>query len=246
MIANYNGTGCRIVIMATTFDAALGNYNPGDDTFWGPGLGAWPVRYRPVATTFWRLVDRYTPTAVLTFTRSGPGQAWEFETAVRNNQNLGPNNRWALLDNGSSGSSGLPFIGGEPADPARAPGRPNAGLYPAYPFPPDLTYYVSTEERPDEGVLAINPESLSLQRAIKFALINAFPQGIVPAESQMGISPDNFVSAYVGYLAVWYQRSRPSTCRIAFHTHVCFGITLPICKEAFRLQLQLTIERLNS
>ncbi|MDX2064428.1 MAG: hypothetical protein SFX74_01665, partial [Fimbriimonadaceae bacterium] len=49
------------------------------------------------------------------------GQAWEFETAVRNNQNLGPNNRWALLDYGSSGSSGLPFIGGEPADPARAP-----------------------------------------------------------------------------------------------------------------------------
>ncbi|MDX2065852.1 MAG: hypothetical protein SFX74_08940, partial [Fimbriimonadaceae bacterium] len=173
--------------------------------------------------------------------------AWEFETAVRNNQNLGPNNRWALLDYGSSGSSGLPFIGGEPADPARAPGRPNAGRSPFPPYPPDCSITASTESRPNDGRRFINAASEQLKDIITMRLTARFvPSELRPTTSEMGLHPDDFVSSYVGYLAVWYQTSRSIICKIAFHTHVCFGISLGVCQEAFKIQLDETIINLRS
>jgi hypothetical protein len=240
IVNNYFGSEYRVVIIATEFPGGDPEYRPGVNVAWGPGVGPWVVKYREVAETFWRLVERYQPVSLQTFTRDSNGIKWLFETAVRNNANVPANRRW------SEAFGQYPFVGGDiisdPPDPASAPGRPNEGRSPIGSDPPDTTFPACVADLGLTGVRQVSNDTKTLITTISNALRAAFPSSVlVPEESTMGNPPDNFVSAYVGYLAVWYQAYAPQTCRFAFHTHVQYGLSLEVCQRALCVQLATTI-----
>lgn len=255
IVDNYLGSGYRIVAIATEFpdgdQSHRHEYIPW--TFgtamqtWGTGSGPWMVKYHNVSQVFWRLVELYTPAAVLTFSRDKSDIVWAFETLVRNNSNgftdgpLGKGDRW------KSSVGEFPYVGGAEDDPAAAPGRPNAGRPPILNSPPDTNIDASTGPGGASSQRGVQADSRTLIRNVASALGAAFPTTVLRTAEldDMGIYPDNFVSAYVGYHAVWYQSFKPSTCKFAFHTHVGYELPLNVCQRALCIQLATTITALG-
>lgn len=60
-----------------------------------------------------------------------------------------------------------------------------------------------------------------------------------------GIPPDNYVSAFAGYHAVWYDAWKES-CKAGWHTHVGYGMTTATATQAIKLQLDELIKWLNT
>jgi hypothetical protein len=222
-------------------------YDPAEDQTWGTGTGNWPVKYHEVSTTFWKLVERHDPVAILTFTRDAWSFEWLFELGVRNNKNAlsdGPppfrGDKW------KSAAGQWPYIGGAANDPAKAAGRPNQPNAPIPNNPPDTTIAACTSDADTNGKRSISVGSAALVTQIKADLLAAFPMGpLVTGDSEMGNYPDNYVSSFVGYHAVWYQSFKPTKCLYAFHTHVGYKLSLADCKKAFCIQLVATIKKLG-
>ncbi len=60
-----------------------------------------------------------------------------------------------------------------------------------------------------------------------------------------GVPPDNYVSGFTGYHAVWYNAWKSDSCKAGWHTHVDSGITVANASNAIKLQLEVLIKWLN-
>src|SRR5690606_13124096 len=69
IIDDYEDTGYTIVTIATEFPGQ-GGYTPGVNKDWKGGMGFWQVDYLLTSYTFWKLMDKYTPIAVMTTSRN--------------------------------------------------------------------------------------------------------------------------------------------------------------------------------
>lgn len=86
IIANYNKSNYRLVTLATEFP---GQTAPN----WGGGMGFWQVDYMLTSYTFWNLMAKYTPIAVMTTSRYDNSKVWMLEIESTNL----PQNSWRLL-----------------------------------------------------------------------------------------------------------------------------------------------------
>lgn len=232
IIDDYNGTGYRIVTIATKFPDK-GNYVSGQNKDWGGGAGSWQVDYPLTSSTFWNLMKVYTPIAAMTTSRRENAKTWLLEIGSTNLKR----DDWGLL---AWNVGRRPYIGGSNADPAQALG-PNAGHGPKPGYPPDATENAGFPRK-------ISAAVKTLQTRIKKALNEEFtPNQLVAdmAEVVQGTAPDNYVSAYAGYHAVWYDAWKDS-CKAGWHTHVDYNITLANAAKAIKIQLDELIKWLNT
>ena len=231
IIDNYKKTGYRIVTIATRFP---GKVEPN----WGRGVGSWTVDYQDTSATFWSLMKKYKPIAVMTTSRNDIHNDWVLEIGCKNLARLD----WLLL--GFNGGR-RPFVGGDPdTDPAAKEGCPNHGHPPVEGGgePPDST-------RAKNAVVGITDDTKAIQALIKAKLNDGVE--FDPADlncrielAVQGTFPDNYVSAFAGYHAVWYDLWKKS-CKAGWHTHVDSGITTANASKAIKLQLDVLIKWLN-
>lgn len=237
IIENYKGTGYRIVTIATEFPDT-------EEPDWGRGVGSWTVDYPDTSATFWSLMKKYKPIAVMTTSRNKATKKWVLEIGAKNL----PQDEWYVGFTWNMGRP--PHIGGAMGDPAKAPGLPNAGLEPKEDGgnPPDATRDQDTQES-DTG-RDVTADVSDIQDLI-IAKLNGEEDGFDPddlfAEKDIdyqGIGNDSYVSAFTGYHAVWYDHWSKS-CKAGWHTHVDSGITTPNASKAIKLQLEVLIKWLN-
>ncbi|MBS1703276.1 MAG: hypothetical protein JST12_16550 [Armatimonadetes bacterium] len=239
---NYNNSGYTVVALGTEFPCGDQNgghtYIPwvsGAFQSWGDGIGPWVVEYHTTSVNFWNLVQLYNPVAVMTFSRSNNDNDWILEKIVSNL----PHNSWS-----TDFASKQPDIGGDCSDPAKMATRPNAPNNPITNNPPDTTTSAFVASGNPTGTRTVPAAVFTLQQSIATALTTQFPGGqVVPVTGhQMGVDPgDQYVSAYTGYLATWYQSAYSASCKAGFHTHVGFAITLANAQAAFATQLTTLI-----
>jgi hypothetical protein len=240
IIDNYQQSGYRLVTIGAQFPSDPPPvYRPGVNTNWGGGTGSWQVDYPRTADSFWSLMNTYTPVAVMTCSRTGPNKQWRLEIGSTNLAQAS----WDVMPAWNVGRP--PYIGGGAGDPA----APNAGRMAIAGNPPDTTIAAGTVRNAKAGVTGAN----SLQAAIKTALDAAFPMQpggraveANPALGPQGPAPDDYVSAYCGYLAVWYSIWRGNACKAGWHTHVGYNIALADASRAVQIQLSQLITWLNA
>ena len=229
IIDNYKGTGYRIVTIATTFPDGEVNGS------WGRGKeeGKWTVDYPDTSTAFWSLMKKYEPKAVMTTSRNAANKKWVLEIGAKNLAR----DDWALLP---WNVGRKPFIGGGAGDPASAAGLPNAGRTPKQGHPPDATRDAGT-------VVPVSAATTAVQNAVIAKLNAEFNQNQLEAvkdPAAQGVAPDDYVSAFAGYHAVWYD-AWSSKCKVGWHTHVDGNITVANATEAMKLQLEELIKWLD-
>ncbi len=243
IIDNYEGSHYRIVTLATEFPGQtgavcerVGPFAPCDTRaqVWGGGMGFWQVDYPLTSYAFWNLMVKYRPIALMTTSRASPDKIWTLEIGATNL----PQNSWAILP---WNLGRPPYIGGSDIDPAAAPGLPNAHGFPRIGDPPDTTHVQNYQLNATDAVKA-------LQVGIVNVLNARFPRADLTAEQKrvvQGPPPDNYVSSFAGYHAVWYNTWSPA-CKAGWHTHVGFGMTTATAARAIRLQLLALIDWLNA
>ncbi len=241
IVPNFMGSDYKVVLIATNFSQDKQGdtcYIKDTDQSWDAGTGQWTVNYQQVSTTFWPLALYHKPVAVMTFSRNVQFTGWQFETLVRNDvQSVWRTGSTVVF-------AGTPFEGGAANDPAHQAGRPNSNGGTVSGSPPDRNFPSwAVAGNPSRGLSA---DSTNLIAAIKTAITSA-SIGVTPVD---GFSAgtgggESFVSSFVAYHAVWYQASYPSNCKIGFHTHVDYGLTLAQCQTALCLQLKAAIKYLG-
>ena len=202
-------------------------------TVWGGGAGFWQVDYPMTSFTFWTLMQMYTPIAVMTTSRRTNDTVWLLEIGSTNL----PQSGWSVGLDWNNGRP--PYIGGSPIDFA----LPNMNQAPRAGNPPDATR--------NQGVALQVPAAVN---ALQVTIVNALGAAIpaanltpMQAAAVQGTAPDNYVSAYAGYHAVWYQAWRGNPlCKAGWHTHVGFNIALATATSAIRIQLDQLITWLNA
>jgi hypothetical protein len=200
-------------------------------------MGFWQVDYPLTSYTFWNMMVRYTPIAVMTTSRAADDKIWLLEIGSTNL----PQDAWAIAP---WNTGRPPYIGGSNIDPAAGPGLPNAGRAPGAGSPPDATRAALTALRATPAV--IGPRGLQIR--IITILNRSIPAADLTAQQAPGVqgtAPDNYVSAFAGYHAVWYLRWN-ATCKAGWHTHVGSQITPATATTAIRLQLLELIAWLNN
>ncbi|HUY88540.1 MAG TPA: galactosyltransferase-related protein, partial [Pirellulales bacterium] len=233
IIDNYDNTGYGIVTIATEFPGK-GNYVPGQDKNWGGGAGAWQVDYPLTSDTFWKLMKKYTPIAVMTTSRRKKEKTWLLEIGSTNLKR----SDWEVSPPWNQGRP--PYIGGSATDPAKLMG-PNAGHGPVDGEPPDATEVAGFEREASAATKGLQT-TIKAALAAKFAAADLDPQ---IATVVQGTAPDNYVSAYAGYHAVWYDAWKDS-CKAGWHTHVDYDITLANATKAIKIQLDELIKWLDT
>lgn len=184
-------------------------------------------------------MDKYTPIAVMTTSRNDAAKEWVLEIGAKNLARLG----WLLLP---WNTGRRPYVGGSDIDPAKLWG-PNAGHGPKAGDPPDATRAADPVAGAKVG-RAITGDVDDIQKAIIAKLNAVFAPAALKARQDaefQGIAPDNYVSAFAGYHAVWYDASAAS-CKAGWHTHVDFGITVANASTAMKLQLEELIKWLDA
>ena len=223
VIDDYMNTGYRIVTIATTFPAG-GGAN-GNNFGRGQTHGKWTVDYPDTSATFWNLMKKYEPIAVMTTSRNDVNKQWVLEIGSTNLKQ----SDWLLL----AWNQGRPPIpGGANNDPAAAAGLPNNGRPKKRGNPPDATRNAGT-------VVPVSQNTVAIQNAIIAKLNATFAVGQLQAvkdPAPQGTAPDNYVSAFAGYHAVWYDKWS-SKCKAGWHTHVDSGISVANASQAMKLQL---------
>jgi len=231
IIDNYNDTGYKLVTIATTFP---GKVEPN----WGRGTGKWTVDYPDTSSTFWSLMKTYKPIAVMTTSRNAANHDWVLEIGAKN---LAQGD-WALL---AWNVGRPPYIGGAADDPASAAGLPNAGLPSKANNPPDATR--DADVNTGNTGRAVSANSSAIQQLIITKLKASFAAADLDPKldtEYQGIAPDNYVSGFAGYHAVWYD-AWSAPCKAGWHTHVDSGITVANAATAIKLQLEVLIKWLN-
>ncbi|MEM9007440.1 MAG: hypothetical protein AAGE59_28435 [Cyanobacteria bacterium P01_F01_bin.86] len=225
IIENYKDTGYRLVTIATEFPD---NVEPTSN--WGGGTGFWTVDYPLTSYTFWKLMKAYTPCALMTTSRNTSDKRWVMEIGATNL----PRNSWTIL---SWNQDRPPYIGGSDSDPA----LPNAGCNSKRGNPPDATVNQNT-------IRYVTAEVSVLQQIIINVLNKKFTAEQLVSEKDtevQGTGSDSYVSAFVGYHAVWYN-AWSAACRVGWHTHVGFEMTAETASKAIKLQLHELIKWLDS
>jgi hypothetical protein len=231
IIENWNGTDYKLVTIATRFP---GRVEPN----WGRGTGSWTVDYLDTSSTFWSLMKKYEPIAVMTTSRNEDGKKWVLEIGAKNLARAD----WTLL---AWNVGRPPYIGGGPGDPASADGLPNANLMPRAGDPPDATR--AADAKAGAGGRNVTANVTAIQNAIITKLDAEFAAADLKAQKDtelQGKAPDDYVSAFAGYHAVWYDAWKDS-CKAGWHTHVDSGITVANASKAIKLQLEVLIKWLN-
>ena len=180
-------------------------------------------------------MKKYQPISVMTTSRNTANKAWVLEIGAKNLAQAD----WNVTTAWNVGRP--PFIGGSENDPASAPGLPNAGHVPMDGGPPN-----ATDDKDSE--IKVTGDVEEIQDLIIAKLDNEFAATQLKAVKDMevqGTFPDNYVSAFAGYHAVWYNQWKLS-CKAGWHTHVDYGITVANATKAMKLQLEVLIEWLNA
>ncbi len=191
--------------------------------------------YQDTSTVFWGMMNKYKPIAVMTTSRNRNDKVWILEIGAKNLAQAD----WLLLP---FNAGRMPFIGGGPGDPASAAGLPNAGLMAKAGNPPDATRNAD----PLSG--ALNGLGLTDNaKAIQQLIINEFNATFAPGDLRpaldteyQGVPPDNYVSGFAGYHALWYN-VWSNSCKAGWHTHVGSNITVANASAAIKLQLEVLI-----
>jgi len=196
VIENYKNTGYTIVTIGTEF-AGQGDYDPATDQFWFSGVGFWQVDYPVTSYTFWHLMQKYEPIAVMTTSRFKWTNQWMLEIGAKNLARSG----WSLL---SWNEDRPPYIGGSDIDPAKLWG-PNAGHGPRADNPPDATRAADPVADNKVG-REITDAVYDIQTEILARLTGEFAQADLKAEANtkfQGVDDkDRYVSAFAGYHAL--------------------------------------------
>jgi hypothetical protein len=232
IIENYNDSGYKLVTIATRFP---GKQEPN----WGRGVGSWTVDYLDTSATFWSLMKKYEPIAVMTTSRNEDQNKWVLEIGARNLAR----DDWRLL---TWNQNRPPYIGAGTGDPASAPGLPNAGLTPKDGDPPDATR--AADAKTGTTGRGVSNYVSAIQLLIIGKLNSEFAEADLKAEKDtelQGSGFDDYVSAFAGYHAVWYADWSDS-CRAGWHTHVDSGISTANASKAIKLQLEVLIEWLDN
>ena len=184
-VRDWDGLGHDVAAHFPEFGEGEG---PGTDRPWG--AGEMQVDYRRTFEDFTRLVERYEPAAIITFSRCRPGSHWRVEPACR---------RWRLPGEADHGWPGV----AEYVSDGREPGFP-LGLPPTN-DPPDTRYASTLPTR--QIAEAVTRETAGRVRGYVPTLDSDYDYG------------GPYLSGYVGLLGTSYQ-SRTPGCLAAGHVHV--------------------------
>ncbi len=200
--------------------------------YWGSGSGTFRVDYRDTSQSFWEVVNKYHPIAIMSFSRGQLGTEWLLESSAKNHgKNLWVTKTNYLDTHGQRKTDAVPapFAGGSPEDYS-----PYRGKGTILDFPPDI-------KKPAETPRAGNLPAASIIRAIKAH----FPANKINPSLNINGEVGNYVSEYMAYHVAWYREYSKGTfslssnkqCLFSGHTHV--GVDVAPTDGEYTVDLQL-------
>lgn len=262
-----NNTGYDVLAISPEFAQAIGTNTNGQNTYpyWGKGTnrnGADPltVDYRATSESFWKLMAKYHPIAIMSFSRAYFNKKWTLEPFATNWANDPPTNeKWLLSIPFTSTVQGVqspgtwerPYTGGSGGD------APNHANKDPSPYGGKLDSKASNP--PDPTVNADGERSTSLPTLAIFTALSNYnwpqandvePERPLVSDIPRPEGPGKFVSNFMAFHVEWWQDYSNATwpndasakCLVAGHTHVGINVSAANGETAVRIQLDSIIQ----